>query len=120
MLTGKMDGKKHPLHPPKHGACDAPVHQRVTCAACHSTWVPQCYGCHAKQDKRETHLDKLTLKETPGWWEEGRSYIRYEKPMLAVWPDEGGDRDPRLPGHRDPDRRKGKPGGSSTASPWPP
>jgi len=25
------------------------------------------------------------LKETRGWWEEGRSYIRYEKPMLAVW-----------------------------------
>jgi hypothetical protein len=41
-----------------------------------------------KRDKRETHLDKLTLKETPGWWEEGRSYIRYEKPMLAVWADE--------------------------------
>jgi len=28
------------------------------------------------------------LKNTPGWWEEGRSYIRYEKPMLAVWKDE--------------------------------
>jgi hypothetical protein len=60
----------------------------VTCAACHSTWVPQCYGCHVKRDKRETHLDKLSLKETPGWWEEGRSYIRYEKPMLAVWGEE--------------------------------
>jgi len=88
LLTGKIDGKEHPLRPPAPQACLAPAHKRVTCAACHSTWVPQCYGCHVKRDKRETHLDKLSLKETPGWWEEGRSYIRYEKPMLAVWREE--------------------------------
>ncbi|MCL1980540.1 MAG: amino acid ABC transporter substrate-binding protein [Proteobacteria bacterium] len=87
ILTGKIDGKEHPLRPPNQQACLAPGHQRLSCAACHSTWVPQCYGCHVKRDKRETHLDKLTLKETSGWWEEGRSYIRYEKPMLAVWGD---------------------------------
>jgi hypothetical protein len=87
VLTGKIDGKERPLHPPNEKACRYPGHERMTCAACHSTWVPQCYGCHAKRDKRETHLDKLTLQETPGWWEEGRSYIRYEKPMLAVWGD---------------------------------
>ncbi len=87
VLTGKIDGKERPLHPPDTTACRYPGHQRVTCAACHSTWVPQCYGCHVKRDKREKHLDKLALKETAGWWEEGRSYIRYEKPMLAVWGD---------------------------------
>ena len=85
---GKIDGKQHPLRQPDNEACIAPYHKRVTCAACHSTWVPQCYGCHVKRDKRENHLDKLTLKNTPGWWEEGRSYIRYEQPMLAVWNDE--------------------------------
>jgi len=88
MLTGKIDGKERLLRAPKEQACRYPGHERVSCAACHSTWVPQCYGCHVKRDKRETHLDKLTLKETPGWWEEGRSYIRYEKPMLGIWGDE--------------------------------
>jgi len=29
----------------------------------------------------------LTLKETPGWWEEGRSYLRYERPVLAIYGD---------------------------------
>ena len=87
ILTSKIDGKRHPLRPPARQACLTPGHERLTCSACHSTSVPQCYGCHIKRDKRETHLDKLTLKETPGWWEEGRSYIRYEKPMLAVWGD---------------------------------
>lgn len=88
VMQGKVNDQRYPLNPPKQGVCDFPAHKRVTCEACHSTWVPQCYGCHAKRDMSETHLDKLTLKETPGMWEEGRSYIRYEKPMLGVWGDE--------------------------------
>ncbi len=87
-LTGRLDGGVHPVRPPKKEACLYPGHRRISCEACHSTWVPQCYGCHAKRDASETHLDKLTLEETPGWWEEGRSYIRYEQPMLAVWGDQ--------------------------------
>lgn len=87
-LTGKVNDKVYPLAVPKRGVCDFTGHKRVTCEACHSTWVPQCYGCHAKRDATEKHLDKLTLEETPGMWEEGRSYIRYEKPMLALWKDE--------------------------------
>lgn len=87
-MLGRVNEKIYPLNPPKKESCAYPGHKRITCEACHSTWVPQCYGCHAKRDASETHLDKLTLKETEGWWEEGRSYIRYEKPMLGVWGDE--------------------------------
>ena len=87
-MVGRVNDKVYPLLPPKKGVCDFSGHKRVTCEACHSTWVPQCYGCHAKRDETQTHLDKLSLKETPGMWEEGRSYIRYEKPMLALWEDE--------------------------------
>lgn len=87
-LLGKIDGTVRPLNPPKNGVCDFSAHKRVTCEACHSTWVPQCYGCHVKQDKRKKHLDKLTLESTKGMWTEGRSYIRYERPMLGVWGEE--------------------------------
>jgi hypothetical protein len=87
-LVGKNNQKKYDLKVPRQGVCDFKQHSRVTCEACHSTWVPQCYGCHAKRDKSKTHLDKLSLQETPGRWEEGRSYIRYRKPMLAIWKDE--------------------------------
>ena len=87
LLIGKLTGKKHPLNPPKAGVCDYQGHKRMGCESCHSSWIPQCYGCHAKRDMRETHLDKLTGKETAGWWEEGRSYLRFEKPMLAIWKD---------------------------------
>ncbi len=85
ILIGKLDEKKHLLNVPKENVCNFSGHKRLSCESCHSTWVPQCYGCHAKRDASEKDLDKLTLKETEGWWEEGRSYIRYEKPMLGVW-----------------------------------
>ena len=88
VLVGKVDDKLHPLKPIKKGVCDFAAHKRVSCEACHSTWVAQCYGCHAKRDASQTHLDKLSLENTAGLWEEGRSYIRYERPMLGVWQDE--------------------------------
>lgn len=87
-ITNKITEKRHPLNQVKPGVCDYAGHRRVGCEACHSGWVPQCYGCHVKRDMTETHLDKLTLEETPGLWQEGRSYLRYERPMLAVWDDE--------------------------------
>lgn len=85
VMTGKVNDREYPLNPPDKKACGRDDHRRLSCDSCHSTWVPQCYGCHAKRDMRENHLDKLSMKETPGWWEEGRSYIRYERPMLAIW-----------------------------------
>jgi hypothetical protein len=86
-MTGRINDEIYPLPIPKKGVCDFDGHKRVTCKACHSSWVPQCYGCHIKRDETKTHLDKLTLKETPGMWEEGRTYLRYEKPVLALWKD---------------------------------
>ncbi len=85
VLTNKITEKVHPLRPPKSGVCDFSGHNRMSCDSCHSSWVPQCYGCHVKYDRSDTDLDKLTLKQTKGWWSEGRSYIRYERPTLAVW-----------------------------------
>lgn len=86
-LLGKLDEKRYSLAQPKEGVCDFKAHKRIGCEACHSTWVPQCYGCHVKRDMSEEDLDKLSLEQTKGKWTEGRSYIRYEKPMLGVWKD---------------------------------
>ncbi len=88
ILVGKVDDKVHPVKTAKKGVCDFAPHKRVSCEACHSTWVAQCYGCHVKRDASLTHLDKLSHEQTEGLWEEGRSYIRYERPMLGVWKDE--------------------------------
>lgn len=38
------------LHPPAPAAaCAQEAHQRLTCQACHSAWVPQCIGCHTQR-----------------------------------------------------------------------
>ena len=84
-LRGKQDKKLHPLDSPDPIACLQPVHHRLSCQACHSKWVPQCYGCHILQDKTKTQLDKIAIKETPGRWEEFRSFIRHTCPPLGVF-----------------------------------
>jgi hypothetical protein len=85
VLENKQNKKLHPLHTPNPVACLHPTHSRLSCQACHSTWVPQCYGCHVRMDKSKTQLDKLSIKETPGLWEEFRSFIRYECPPLGIF-----------------------------------
>ncbi len=84
VLMGKADKKPHPLRPPKPGQCNTGVHSRLSCQACHATWVPQCYGCHVRADKSEKQLDKLNGQMTFGNWTEFRSFIRYERPVLGV------------------------------------
>ncbi len=83
-LTGKADKKAHPLDPPDPIQCKNSAHRRLSCQACHATWVPQCYGCHVKRDGSKSQLDKISIKETPGQWKEFRSFIRYEVPPLGI------------------------------------
>ncbi len=83
-LKGKIDKRLHPLSVPKKDQCGREVHRRLSCQACHSTWVPQCYGCHVQADSSKTQLDKLLMKDTLGSWKEFRSLIRYETPPLGV------------------------------------
>lgn len=86
-LVGKVNGKVWKINAPKQGVCDFEAHKRISCEACHSTLVPQCYGCHITLEEGETHLDKLSMKETKGQWQEDYSYIQNEEPMLGVWND---------------------------------
>jgi hypothetical protein len=84
MLKGKLDGRFHPLRKLKPDACRNRLHARLSCQACHSPWVPQCYGCHVRADAGKRELDKLAMKETPGMWQEFKSWMRYESPVLGV------------------------------------
>ncbi len=83
-LKGLVDSRLHPLDPPSPDNCEQPVHRRLSCQACHSTWVPQCYGCHVQYDRRQTQLDKLTLRQTSGKWTEFKSTLRFNSPPLGI------------------------------------
>lgn len=77
----------------------------MECYTCHSSWAPQCYGCHVRIDysRGKTSFDYLASgrrHQLPahradgsekgygtnllGAVEEGRSYTRWEEPMLGV------------------------------------
>ena len=55
-------------------------HERLSCQACHSAWIPQCYGCHLTYRKSEWQKDWISGKKTLGHWKEARSYLRFDKP----------------------------------------
>lgn len=87
---------------------------RMECYACHSSWTPQCYGCHVKidysqKDKCPECNDSLRAFDwvaagrlhqedehradrgetgydtyAPGKITEERSYTRWEEPMLGI------------------------------------
>lgn len=82
-LKTKMNEKRHELKPPAQD-CTRPVHKNLSCQACHSTWVPQCYGCHVRYKKAEEQLDKVSARNTLGLWQEFRGFIRHEVPPLGV------------------------------------
>ena len=79
-----------------------PHTNKLECYSCHAVWVPQCYGCHLKEDfsgrttggvktQRDwlasTHahdpVGRTGSVSTPGRLVETRSYLRWERPALA-------------------------------------
>ena len=78
---------------------------KMECYSCHSSWAPQCYGCHVKVDYSDkkfsvdwiktgnSHFPNGETCETkkgehkktsPGKASEGRTYIRWEDPVLGI------------------------------------
>ncbi len=79
--------------------------KKMECYACHATWAPQCYGCHVQVDFSDNKTTRDWIKagkahhangetaETlnreeemtiPGKSREGRTYVRWEDPVLGV------------------------------------
>ncbi len=84
--------------------------EKLECYACHASWVPQCYGCHVQVDYSNTEdgepkmaIDWISSGSeydehgqtaesklgvggimSPGNIREGRSYLRWEEPVLGI------------------------------------
>jgi hypothetical protein len=63
-------------------------HERLSCQACHSKWVPQCYGCHLDYQGSAYQRDWINGRVTAGRWQERRSYMRFATPALGVSPED--------------------------------
>jgi hypothetical protein len=71
-------------------------HRSLSCAACHATWAPQCYGCHLDFDPTQEQWDHLERRATPGQWRERRWAVHNGLPTLGV--DRQGRVRPVVPG----------------------
>ncbi len=73
--------------------------EEMECYSCHADWAPQCYGCHVTADYSNENADTDWVKignaqnpdgtvdtslTTAGKISEGRSYLRWEEPILGV------------------------------------
>lgn len=72
--------------------------QKLECYTCHTTWAPQCFGCHIQYDRRKDGTDwvetskkinpetgRQTITTSKGNISiENRSFMRWEKPILGV------------------------------------
>ena len=100
VASGQGQGKANPR---AHVAMGAVPHTNtLECYSCHAVWVPQCYGCHLKEDfsgrttggvkaqrdwlaSSDAHdpIGRTGNISTPGRLVETRSYLRWERPPLA-------------------------------------
>ena len=103
IFVRKRDKVQLSLSMLKEGVCRDRDHRRLSCQACHSTWVPQCYGCHAVRRSDKSQTDWLEGRRRPGMWREYRSFMRYETPPLGVYTGKNGRQEVRVivPGCQD-------------------
>ncbi len=71
-------------------------HERLSCPACHSRAVPQCYGCHTTYDRSKLGPDYIKGEMTPGRFSEKEDYRRLYPFPLAL--DQRGKITPVTPG----------------------
>lgn len=98
VFTGRFSGKSHPLAAPSPTCLG--THERVSCAACHDAWAPQCVGCHTRFDPSDVMYDLKDHAEAPGAWLEEPGPMFSEPGALGVRTlEDGGLRfEPFIPG----------------------
>lgn len=69
---------------PAKACSEGNVHERLSCEACHTAWVPQCIGCHTSYDRGSNGFDMIKNKETKGTWVEYSTQGLPELPVLGV------------------------------------
>lgn len=86
VLIGKLSGKEHKINlvTGKKDGHHIKGHERLECDTCHSSWSPQCYGCHQELNLGANGMDHISGHETKGRWVEGRTFYRFERNILGI------------------------------------
>jgi quinol-cytochrome oxidoreductase complex cytochrome b subunit len=61
------------------------IHSKLSCSLCHSSWAPQCLGCHNEYDATDNMgYDHLKRKQIRGEWNEFIGRFIAEAPVIGV------------------------------------
>jgi len=83
-LTGKLNGKDYLLNSPGRTCTRGDAHNEVSCSACHTSWAPQCLGCHIEYETDSPGYDLLENKKDKGTWREYAGSFLSGPPTLGV------------------------------------
>jgi hypothetical protein len=83
-LVDKLNQKTHVLKPPSATCTKGEGHHRLSCESCHTSWVPQCIGCHNVFEKSTSGFDMLSRKPVRGTWVEFAGQNLAGPPVLGV------------------------------------
>ena len=84
ILIRKSDNKQLPLKPAAKECTKGKAHVRLSCETCHTTWVPQCIGCHNAYEKNTEGYNMLTKQKLTGTWVEYIGENIAELPVLGI------------------------------------
>jgi hypothetical protein len=70
----------------------------MSCDACHSAWVPTCYGCHVDVDMQQTQRSLISGNATPGRIAGSRRWVATDDLILMFSTD--GRITPSMPAER--------------------
>lgn len=84
VLDLKLSQKTLNLNPPVSVCQEGKGHERLSCTTCHSSWAPQCVGCHTEYNADEEGFDLLLNKTKKGVWEEHVGEYLAEAPVLGI------------------------------------
>lgn len=80
------------IKPPLPVCTRGDAHNSLGCESCHSSWVPQCIGCHNTFDGNAPGYDMLESREKTGSWVEHVGLFMADKPVLGIIMDDDGSR----------------------------
>jgi hypothetical protein len=92
VLRVKTGNEILPMLPPVEACTRGKVHKSLSCESCHSSWVPQCIGCHNTFDREAPGFDMLEGKEKKGSWIEHVALFMADKPTLGIVSDRDGSK----------------------------
>jgi hypothetical protein len=83
-MRGKNNGRDYSLPPPASLCVAGGGHDRLDCGACHTSWAPQCIGCHNTFEPGLAGYDLLAKQPVEGRWVEHIGLFFSDLPTLGV------------------------------------